>query len=53
MMTGKFVVFVLGIVSSAACKQIYGVSLHLKVADVRDNSADAPSGHRMERLGHL
>lgn len=25
MMTGKFVVFVLGIVSSAACKQIYGV----------------------------
>jgi hypothetical protein len=27
MMTGKFVVFVLGIISSAACKQIYGVSL--------------------------
>jgi len=26
MMSGKFVVFVLGIVSSAACKQIYGVS---------------------------
>jgi len=28
MMTGKFVVFVLGIVSSAACKQIYGVSTY-------------------------
>jgi hypothetical protein len=26
MITGKFIVFVLGIVSSAACKQIYGVS---------------------------
>lgn len=27
MMSGKFIVFVLGIVSSAACKQIYGVRL--------------------------
>ena len=32
MMTGKFVVFVLGIVSSAACKQIYGVSDVLSLA---------------------
>jgi hypothetical protein len=49
-MTGKFVVFVLGIVSSAACKQIYGVSTSLTVGSTRQLTH---TGDCMERLGHL
>jgi hypothetical protein len=50
MMTGKFVVFVLGIVSSAACKQIYGVSTSPNIGITRPLTH---TGDCMECLGHL
>lgn len=51
MASGKFVVFVLGIVSSAACKQIYGVSR--EVTSRALHSSLISLGHRLECLGHL